>query len=221
MAGLPWPNTYEYIVTQQNNIDPTIEFRNTVSFFSPTVPTPSDGIIVALNAYFNSMVHSDVNTIQCAVYKWVRGGPSPYPTGLPIFVLPINVAGVADAAWGYSGSEKGVGGEVCLRIKKTNTGGLKPGRLYLRGLLRENDVIAESGGRWVFQSGTPITSAKHALIVQSTGLLNYLGTHLLNPEYLFDVAYSKKHTTVGPGEMVFDLTMEGPTTNKISRKSRR
>lgn len=216
-----FPNTYEAIVEFQNISQPQFKWRNTVSFFSPTVPTPTDGIIVALVAFFTDMVHTDVNFVQLVCYNWARGGPQPYPTGLPLFTLPVGVAGTADAAWGYSGAEVGTGGEVVLRLDKTISGGLKPGKLFLRGLIREGDTGAASGGTWTLASGTPLTAAKLELIVQNSGLLDYLGTHSLHPQYLFDVAYSKKHDTAGPGHIVFDIDFHGVTTNKLSRKNRR
>lgn len=218
---LTFPNAYEYIVTFENNVTPGISWRNTVSFHSPTVPVESDGIIAALNQFFTDCVHTDVNVVQAAVYNWTRGGPSPYPSGLPLFVVPINAVGNADAAWGYTGSELGVGGEVCMRLKKTNTGGLKPGRLFMRGILREADTGAPSGGKWTLKSGTPITPTQEQLVVQNSGLINYLGKHSLYPQYLQDIAYSKKHGTVGPAFTVYDIVLDGVTTNKISRKGKK
>jgi len=216
-----WSDGYEAIVTYQNISQPEYKWRNTYVFHDDHVPVAGDGIIIALIAFAQAMVHTDVNLVQLEVYNWVRGGPSPYPGGLPLLVVPVGAAGTADAAWGYSGSETGVGGEVCLRIDRIPSGPLKHGRLFLRGLIREGDTGAASGGKWTFASGTPLTALKLGDILVSTSLGEYIGLTTADPMYLMEVAYSKKHGTVGPAYPTASWEFIGPTTNKISRKSHR
>ena len=214
------PTVYTAIYEMVNHADPTIKFRNTYDFHSPTIPTPADPLFAALTGLQSSMTWDDCDMIEVRVYPWSRG-PNTYPSGLPIFTIPVNAPGAAQIAWAITTTDVANGGEVCLRIDRAHNGIGKPGRLFYRTIPRASDVQAVSGGRWSIVSGSHFDSAHFDSIKTNTGIKTYLVGGGSTNSFLAMVQYSPKHKVVNGYELLTDFVFRGVTTNKTTRKNKK
>lgn len=214
-----FPNGYDLIVTYQNQTDPTIQWRNTFTFISNTVPVFGAGIVGALGGFAQTLCHPDSSVVEYKCYNWARGR-QPYPLGLPLFVHTLNIPGTAPSHWtALSASYVPTGGEVVLRIDHVPTALGRPGRTFVRGLLGENDISALSGGR-IFLTGSLATfQADLNTIVSSSGLGAFL-VPTATTQVLAVIQYTKKTDTVHGYAGIGSLVVIDATNNKRSRKNK-
>lgn len=214
------PNVYDLIVTKANHGDPSIRWRNTMTFFSLSVPTPTTPIVAAILGWNNGSTWPDTDLVEVSCYNWSRGR-LPYPTGTAIFTETLSLPGTANTVWTHLGSPYDpVGGEVCLRIDHIPEAPGRDGRTFLRGLLGSLDIAAISGGRWILTS----TVANLQANLNSLNSLTALDAHFssgLSSDKLVIVRYSPKTETVHGSDEVAALSVVGVTTNKRSRANRR
>jgi len=216
-------NHYDCIATYQNNVDPSIRWRNTYTFHSDAVPVPNAGILAAIGTFAVGMVHSDVSLVELAVYNWSRGR-QPYPTGSPLFIENAPAVGTADTEWPHLTSPYlPPGGEVTLRCDHTPQTSGKPGRSFFRALLGESDISSFSGGKWTLKP--PVTLANlqgdlNALLLASS-LRTYMSAGAPGGQSLVIVRFSKKLDVVFGSTLVTNFSLFGPTTNKNRRTSKR
>lgn len=214
------PSVYSIVYEMQNIADPALKWRNTYDFHSPALPTPADPIFTALTNLQHSMTWSDSTLIEARVYNWAKGAP-PYPTGLPIFTIPLHSPGGAPLAWSANAGDTAAGGEVVLRVDRAHGGVGKPGRLFYRSIPRAADIQAISGGKWSIPGGSPFQPSQFATIKTATGINNFFQGGSSTTGNLVVVQYSPKHQTVSGYAVISDLIFVGVTTNKQTRKNKK
>jgi hypothetical protein len=211
---------YDAIFEFTNNAAPLDKWRTTLTYIQTIVPSPTDAFIIAIEGVWKAFVHPDVTLSTITVYNWSRGALI-YPAGSPIFTKTTNVVGTADTNWPhlaplYSPN----GGEVCLRMDHEPTTGGKPGRSFLRALLGEDDVSAQSGGRWILNPTLANLQSDLNGILTGGGLMPYFGAGL-GGTIIGIQRFSKKHSVVGPFVPCTGFTLIGVTTNKLTRKNKK
>ncbi len=217
MALVTAPNTYEIICEYENAANPTITWRNTYAYQKMSTPDPSDDIFTNLFPFASAMAQPDCNLVQFRVYKWVRGGPNPYPNGLPLFVIEHNSACNAPTLWGSAAAGDPLPGSCVLRMDRIHGGQGKPGHLFYRGLLHEGDVASVSGGPIVLTNTATYSQTHLDGIVATTHMDNHLAGGL-SASQLCIVQYSDKHNTLGSINNQINFTLIGATQNKKTRK---
>lgn len=217
---IPLANVYACIGIVRSGTNPDVKWRLTQDIHAAVVPTPSDIVFSDLSDFWLAMIWNLDVLEEIRVYNWVLGA-QPYPAGLPIFVIPYNLNGSAAADWGTGAPPiPYCGDDVCLRIDKFHDGVGKPGRSFMRNLLRDNDIVSSAPGPWVLNPMSVFTQANLNTIVTSTGW----GTHFASGSAAAQavvVQASRKHETVSGFGHVTSLNLIGATTNKPTRKNKK
>lgn len=218
--SVTFPGYYDFIATFQNDTDPSLKWRNTWTFYSPTTPVLGAGIVGALALFATTLCHADASVVLFDVYNWSRGRQT-YPDGSPIISYPAADGGVADTYWTHLHTPYvPVGSETVLRIDHPSVSPGKPGRNFIRALMGEDDVSAVSGGPPISNVAISDLQADLASALGFSHLNNYFhaGT---GGQYLANVRYSKKTTTVLGASEIDGFSVIEVTTNKRTRKNKR
>lgn len=218
--AVPLPNVYACIGIAHSGSNPAIKWRLTQDIHSAVVPTAADIVFSDLSDFWLAMIWDTDVLEEIRVYNWVLG-TQPYPEGLPLFVIPYNLNGSASGDWVHTPSTTPqAGNDVVMRIDKEHNGIGKPGRSFMRNLIRSSDIVAADGSPWTFVSGTPFTQEHLDSIVASTGW----GTHFSSGSASANavvVQASRKHDTVAGFGIITELALVGVSTNKPTRKGKK
>lgn len=220
MAPIPLANVYACIGIVRSGSDSTIKWRLTQDIFSSTTPTAGDTVFSDLSDFWAAMVWDADVLEEIRVYNWVLG-TQPYPNGLPIFVIPYNISGSASGDWTTAAPPQPYcGNDVVLRIDKFHNGIGKPGRSFMRNLLRDNDIVGDGGVQWSLNPLSVFKQSQLNTIVTATGW----GTHFASGSSAVKgvvVQASRKHDTVSGYGVITSLNLIGASTNKPTRKSKK
>jgi hypothetical protein len=211
---------YACIGIVASGANPNNKWRLTQDIYSLTVPIPSDIVFTDLADFWSALIWDNDILEEIRVYNWVLG-TQPYPSGLPIFVIPYGTFGTASGDWVHTPSTAPyAGNEVVIRIDKEHNGIGKPGRTFARNLVRSSDIEASDDGPWVFVPGTPFNQTHLNSIVTATGW----GTHFAGGSASAQavvVQASRKHDTVHGYGQITQLQLVGVSTNKPTRKGKK
>lgn len=203
-------------------------WRNSIAIFDTSaVPAPSDPIVSAMETFWKHNLITSCHYDHSELRHWTRGDV-PFSAEGAIWNSSLGAgAGTKTAAGAYSAEgTAGVGKEVVAFIRIATSPG-KEGKMYLRGLLDNQDVFSQAGGQWIFITPGPpnVTPAKFSALV-TTDLGAFLGA--VNPR-LCVVHFSVKNWNASAGAPanapfetpITSMTMVGPTVNKATRRSSR
>lgn len=157
MATMAVPFVYAnhgvLIVTLQSN-DGSHTWRNSIDVVwdeSVGPPAPTDGVVVAFHDYIKGLTRDDTHIIKMAL--------TPYSKGDVPFSQQGNIWEVAEFTpcknWGPGtahpdGPSSGITplGEICAMMVKPKfgPGGGRPGRMFHRNAISQDQVIADAGG---------------------------------------------------------------------------
>jgi hypothetical protein len=221
--SLTLPNAFTLIVESGNLTDPTIRFRNTWDIHATVQPQPSDAIISAILDFHLGNLRTDCGVFMATLRNWSQG-PQPFasrPFLWETTVGPVTGLKTAASPAGYGGEAVGnqsIPGSAVLFCKRQTAGGNKQTNLFLRGLLDEVDIIAETGGRYVFTAGPNVTPGKFTALVGHT-LAPYIGS-ALNPGLII-VHVGNKGAGPAFSSPITGVQLIQPSENKMTRKNRR
>jgi hypothetical protein len=221
LAPVSLANVYDLIITMRNIANPDITWRNTYTFYSPTVPVVADPFPQHAVVFQQNMIWADCEIVEVSCYNWSRG-TQPYPSGMPLWTIIVAYAGTAVTHWGAQLQTPHVatGAEVVMRLDHSPAVGNKPGRNFYRGLLGMGDVASISVGKWILIIAIAILQAILDTIGNTTLFYQHLAAGA-SAQKLVVVRYSPKTHTVHGYTPVTAINLIDVTTNKKSRKNRR
>lgn len=214
---------YTLIVESGNTSDPSLRWRNTWDIFATVTPQIGDPIIDAILNFHLGNLRTDAGLYLATLRNWSQG-PQPFATRQFIWEdVQSGVAGLKTSAGpvGYGGEGAGnqsIPGSAVLFAKRIGTQGAKVTHMFLRGLLDDQDLAAETGGKYVFGSSPNVTAGKFHAIVTNR-LASFMGAGL-NPRL---AAVHVGNHGAGPAfaTPILDIVAVGPSENKQTRKNKR
>lgn len=221
------PDVYRFRYKKQSGEDSTDVWFNEYDIKYPAGvhPATGDQIVQDLLHYEQSLHYGDVHIVGVDISDY-HVGPS---IGQVTFSLFVPIAGATGnqpaAASSLAGQGGGpIGGEVCLVVDKFIANQRRGGRNFYRGCLQKNDVGAESGGEWQIINNPqfPNQFAAHSLpavapyIAGGAGPEQWVLVHTQRTAQVPHVIVGFSFTPINSISLLMT-----PTTNKISRKSKR
>lgn len=216
-------NTYTLIVESGNLTDPNLRWRNTWDIHATVEPQPSDAIISDLINFHLYNLRADAGVFLLTLRNWSQG---PQPFASRPFLWEYNAGGVAGLKTGapphgYGGEAAGnqsIPGSAVLFAKRLTSGQNKNTNLFLRGLLDDADIAAETGGKYVFATGGRVTPGTFHAVVSAV-LTPYMGA---SPNPGLVLVHVGNHGA-GPAfsSPVVDVQGIAPSQNKQTRKNKR
>lgn len=201
----------EYDITYPNGVQPAI----------------GDAVLGSFLQYEQTLHYNDVQFLGIDVNDYHVGRP-PAGTGFSLFIPLVGAVGNQPNAGNSLAGQGGgpIGGEVCLVVLREVANKRRGGRNFYRGCLQAHDVAATAGGEWaiVNNSQFPAQFAAHSLPL----IAPYYGPGGATDPHVYTLVSAQRsavppHYITGFGTALItsvNLTMI-PTTNKISRKSKR
>lgn len=166
--------------------------------------TPNSGFMEEITGYAVYQTHAGETNVE-------------HP---PIFQNTYHLAGTHDANFGGAPVGEALPKDVCMFAKLACAGG-RAGKMFIRNLLEEGDVVSAVSGSWVFSGGsTRFTVARFATLV-STTLANNLpgGADIANHQW---IVVHLQHTKAGDTRpavkgAISTITAIRPVWNKAHR----
>lgn len=224
VGGITLPNVYTLIAHFLGQ-DSVNTWRSEFHIYQSTgQPLPTDAIIGAAKTYWlgNLQTTCKLDHLELRRATW---GDIPYASQAALWVDSVGLFGLKVGAYGAEGTA-GVGKEVVAYIRITNSGP-KPGKQFIRGLLDNGDVYAQTGGQWVLiTTGTPsnVNDTKYQTLLGSSGLTGYFGGSA-DPR-VCTTHFSIKEYNINPANLPFESSISamhlvGPTVNKAKRSNKK
>jgi hypothetical protein len=118
-----------------------------------TPPTSSDPIVGHFQAWSIDNLYPLAQMDSISLFK-KRGGKGSLPIAdtLPLWEIPVGLAGNRTTAYGTAGSTGGMDYQAVAYVRKLNNG--RTGRTFIRCVLLEGDVQANAGEVWSFTGGS-------------------------------------------------------------------
>lgn len=216
-------NAYTLIVESGNLSDPNVRWRNTWDIHATVTPQPSDAIISDITNFHLYNLRTDAGVFQLTLRNWSQG---PQPFADRPFLWEHILGGTAGlktnaSPHGYGGqfpNPPTIPGAAVAFAKRLTSGQNKATNMFMRGLLDDDDIRAETGGKYTFFTGNRVTPALFHDIVSAV-LTPYLGSGA-NPGLI--LVHVGNHSA-GPAfsSPMVDLQLIGPSINKTTRKNKR
>lgn len=216
-------NAYTLIVESGNTTDPNVRWRNTWDIHASVEPAPSDPVITDIINFHLYNLRTDAGVFMLTLRNWSQG---PQPFISRPFLWEYNVGGTAGLKTGtpphgYNGEGAGnqsIPGSAVLFAKRQTLSGGKQTSLFLRGLLDDVDVVAETGGRYVYATGGHVNNASFGAIVTSV-LTPYLGAG--KDPGLIIVHVGNHYAGPAFSSPITGVVGIGPSQNKQTRKNKK
>lgn len=216
-------NTYTLIVESGNLTDPSIRWRNTWDIHATVEPQSSDAIISAITDFHLSNLRTDCGIFLLTLRNWSQG-PQPFASRPFLWEdIQAGIAGLKTSALPAGYGAEGVGnqsipGSAVLFCKRLTAGQNKASNLFLRGLLDDADIVAETGGQYVFTAAPNVTGAKFTTIANSR-LAGFVGVSA-DPGIV--IVHVGNHSA-GPAfsSPVTSVVLVKPSQNKQTRKNKK
>lgn len=216
-------NAYTLIVESGNLSDPNVRWRNSWDIHATVQPQPSDAIISAVTDFHLSNLRTDCGIFMLTLRNWSQG-PQPFANRPFLWEdIQAGIVGLKTSPLpaGYNGEAIGnqsIPGSAVLFCKRLTTGQNKATSLFLRGLLDEVDIIAETGGKYVFAVGANVTGGKFTTIAASR-LAGFIGPGA-DPGLIL-VHVGNKGAGPAFSSPVTSVALVRPSENKMTRKNKR
>lgn len=135
-SGRAWTNSIDIMHGSADNVAPLATDDIAVSFVNWLPPNTDPGTTI----------------VEVQLFKKRAGkGQLPILETLPLWTIPLNEPGTSQASYGDSGATTLMDFQVVAYCKRVAAG--RPGRMFIRSLLREGDVTAAPGNVWIFNGG--------------------------------------------------------------------
>lgn len=221
------PNVYRFRIRKQSVADPTDEWFNEwdVRYPNSALPPGNDTIATDLITFETKIHYASVRLVSLDIYDYHVGTPPGGPGSTFAASFPIGVIGTKNAGGWAGAGARDIGGEVCVMVSKLLQFTRRASHNFYRGCLQDQDVKAEAGAEWVYNTGEPDVAGFNTIVAAT------IGQHLQNvPSGTAPVFVRVHQTKSGTPKLVTalnDTTIFAIqlaltiATNKISRKSKR